>query len=99
MSIIVLLFEYRAHVQVFIVSLVPHYRFLFCACNLLTVHILCNSFFGSFFGWVRFGQPAESLALLVSFLKSGLSEKQIIKMLSIFSCIGPVGECLPSLRI
>lgn len=39
-----------------------------------------------------FLQPAESLALLVSFLKSGLSERQIINMLSIFSCIGPVGK-------
>ncbi|CAM9360772.1 unnamed protein product [Choristocarpus tenellus] len=36
-------------------------------------------------------QPAESLALLVSFLKSGLSERQVIKMLSIFSCVGPIG--------
>ncbi|CAM9102603.1 unnamed protein product [Laminaria digitata] len=39
-------------------------------------------------------QPAESLALLVSFLKSGLTEKQVVKMLSIFSCIGPVGLTL-----
>ncbi|CAM9703579.1 unnamed protein product, partial [Hapterophycus canaliculatus] len=36
-------------------------------------------------------QPAESLALLVSFLKSGLTERQVVKYLSIFSCIGPVG--------
>ncbi|CAM9507855.1 unnamed protein product [Ectocarpus sp. 6 AP-2014] len=36
-------------------------------------------------------QPAESLALLVSFLKSGLSERQVIKYLSIFSCLGPAG--------
>eukprot|EP00903_Cladosiphon_okamuranus_P006948 g6762.t1 len=36
-------------------------------------------------------QPAESLALLVSFLKSGLTERQIVKYLSIFSCLGPVG--------
>lgn len=45
---------------------------------------------------LAFAQPAESLALLVSFLKSGLSEKQIITMLSIFSCIGPVGKFTPS---
>ena len=37
-------------------------------------------------------QPAESLALLVSFLKSGLTERQVVKYLSVFSCIGPVGE-------
>lgn len=37
-------------------------------------------------------KPAESLALLVSFLKSGLSERQVIKYLSIFSCLGPAGE-------
>ena len=36
-------------------------------------------------------QPAESIALLVAFLKSGMSESQIIKYLSIFSCMGPVG--------
>ncbi|CAM9623448.1 unnamed protein product, partial [Discosporangium mesarthrocarpum] len=36
-------------------------------------------------------QPAESLALLVSFLKSGLTERQVVKMLSIFSCVGPLG--------
>lgn len=36
-------------------------------------------------------QPAESIALLVAFLKSGLSEKQIITYLSIFSCMGPIG--------
>lgn len=28
----------------------------------------------------------------MSFLKSGLTERQVIKYLSIFSCIGPVGE-------
>jgi solute carrier family 39 (zinc transporter), member 1/2/3 len=36
-------------------------------------------------------QPAESIALLVAFLKSGLSESQIITYLSIFSCMGPIG--------
>jgi solute carrier family 39 (zinc transporter), member 1/2/3 len=36
-------------------------------------------------------QPAESLALLVSFLKTGMPEKSIIKMLSLFSCVGPLG--------
>jgi solute carrier family 39 (zinc transporter), member 1/2/3 len=36
-------------------------------------------------------QPAESIALLVAFLKSGLSHGQIIRYLSIFSCMGPIG--------
>jgi solute carrier family 39 (zinc transporter), member 1/2/3 len=36
-------------------------------------------------------QPAESLALLVSFLKTGMPEKSIIKMLILFSCVGPLG--------
>lgn len=39
-------------------------------------------------------QPAESIALLVAFLKSGLSESQIIRFLSIFSCMGPIGVLL-----
>jgi solute carrier family 39 (zinc transporter), member 1/2/3 len=39
-------------------------------------------------------QPAESIALLVAFLKSGLSESQVIRFLSIFSCMGPVGVLL-----
>jgi solute carrier family 39 (zinc transporter), member 1/2/3 len=39
-------------------------------------------------------QPAESIALLVAFLKSGLSESQIILFLSIFSCMGPIGVLL-----
>jgi solute carrier family 39 (zinc transporter), member 1/2/3 len=39
-------------------------------------------------------QPAESIALLVAFLKSGLSEAQIILFLSIFSCMGPIGVLL-----
>jgi len=36
-------------------------------------------------------QPAESLALLVAFLKSGMRKKDIIFFLSIFSCFGPIG--------
>jgi len=39
-------------------------------------------------------QPAESIALLVAFLKSGLSHGQIIRFLSIFSCMGPIGVLL-----
>jgi len=39
-------------------------------------------------------QPAESIALLVAFLKSGMPTGQIIKYLSIFSCMGPVGVAL-----
>ncbi|KAG5190962.1 ZIP divalent metal transporter [Tribonema minus] len=36
-------------------------------------------------------QPAESLALLVSFLKTGLPQGKIVKMLALFSCVGPLG--------
>jgi len=36
-------------------------------------------------------QPAESIALLVSFLKADLSPQQITKYLSIYSLVGPVG--------
>lgn len=36
-------------------------------------------------------QPAESIALLVSFLKSGMPKRQILGYLSLFSCIGPLG--------
>lgn len=39
-------------------------------------------------------QPAESIALLVAFLKSGMPKQQIIQSLSIFSCMGPVGVAL-----
>eukprot|EP00546_Thalassionema_frauenfeldii_P012004 CAMPEP_0178912988 /NCGR_PEP_ID=MMETSP0786-20121207/10583_1 /TAXON_ID=186022 /ORGANISM="Thalassionema frauenfeldii, Strain CCMP 1798" /LENGTH=390 /DNA_ID=CAMNT_0020585661 /DNA_START=47 /DNA_END=1216 /DNA_ORIENTATION=- len=39
-------------------------------------------------------QPAESIALLVAFIKSGLSEADIIKYLSIFSSMGPMGVAL-----
>jgi solute carrier family 39 (zinc transporter), member 1/2/3 len=39
-------------------------------------------------------QPAESIALLVAFLKSGMPHSQIIQYLSIFSCMGPVGVAL-----
>ena len=36
-------------------------------------------------------QPAESIALLVAFIKSGLPEADIIRYLSIFSAMGPIG--------
>jgi len=39
-------------------------------------------------------QPAESIALLVAFLKSGMPKKDIIQFLSIFSCMGPIGVAL-----
>jgi len=39
-------------------------------------------------------QPAESIALLVAFIKSGLPEADIIKYLSIFSAMGPIGVAL-----
>mmetsp|Transcript_28029 Transcript_28029/g.39400 ORF Transcript_28029/g.39400 Transcript_28029/m.39400 type:complete len:452 (+) Transcript_28029:76-1431(+) len=39
-------------------------------------------------------QPAESIALLVAFLKSGMPKGQIIKFLSIFSACGPIGVAL-----
>lgn len=39
-------------------------------------------------------QPAESIALLVAFLKSGLPKSDIIRYLSIFSAMGPCGVAL-----
>lgn len=36
-------------------------------------------------------QPAESIALLVAFLKSGMPKNEIIKYLSVFSLMGPIG--------
>ncbi|KAL7546578.1 hypothetical protein ACHAWF_009907 [Thalassiosira exigua] len=39
-------------------------------------------------------QPAESIALLVAFLKSGMPKPQIVKFLSIFSCMGPIGVAI-----
>eukprot|EP00586_Coscinodiscus_wailesii_P016120 CAMPEP_0172512012 /NCGR_PEP_ID=MMETSP1066-20121228/240972_1 /TAXON_ID=671091 /ORGANISM="Coscinodiscus wailesii, Strain CCMP2513" /LENGTH=399 /DNA_ID=CAMNT_0013291623 /DNA_START=267 /DNA_END=1463 /DNA_ORIENTATION=- len=39
-------------------------------------------------------QPAESIALLVAFLKSNMSHSQIITYLSIFSTMGPVGVAI-----
>ena len=36
-------------------------------------------------------QPAESIALLVAFLKTNLSQLSIIKWLSFYSCFGPLG--------
>jgi zinc transporter 1/2/3 len=52
---------------------------------------------GNFFAspiHILFTQPAESIALLVAFIKSGLSEGDIIKYLSIFSAMGPIGVAL-----
>lgn len=39
-------------------------------------------------------QPAESIALLVAFLKSGMPKPQILQYLSVFSCMGPIGVAL-----
>ena len=39
-------------------------------------------------------QPAESIALLVAFLKSGMPKPQIVQFLSIFSCMGPIGVAI-----
>lgn len=39
-------------------------------------------------------QPAESIALLVAFLKSGMPKPEIVKYLSIFSAMGPVGVAI-----
>ena len=36
-------------------------------------------------------QPAESIALLVAFLKTSLTVPQIMKWLALFSCVGPLG--------
>lgn len=36
-------------------------------------------------------QPAESIALLVAFLKSGMPKNEIFKYLSVFSMMGPIG--------
>lgn len=53
----------------------------FADCALLTLSISLH-------------QPAESIALLVAFLKSGLTEGQVLMYLSIFSCMGPIGVAL-----
>jgi zinc transporter ZupT len=42
-------------------------------------------------------QPAESMALLVSLLKSSLSKPSIIAALVVFSLIGPLGSFLGNL--
>ena len=39
-------------------------------------------------------QPAESIALLVAFLKSGMPHSQVLQFLSVFSAMGPVGVAL-----
>ena len=39
-------------------------------------------------------QPAESIALLVAFLKSGMPKSEIVKFLSVFSCMGPIGVAI-----
>lgn len=43
---------------------------------------------------LNLAQPAESIALLVAFLKSGMPKGQIIRFLSIFSAMGPIGVAL-----
>ena len=43
---------------------------------------------------VALHQPAESLALLVAFLKSGMPTASIVKWLGLFSLVGPLGVCL-----
>eukprot|EP00550_Attheya_septentrionalis_P003093 CAMPEP_0198282284 /NCGR_PEP_ID=MMETSP1449-20131203/2131_1 /TAXON_ID=420275 /ORGANISM="Attheya septentrionalis, Strain CCMP2084" /LENGTH=447 /DNA_ID=CAMNT_0043978483 /DNA_START=165 /DNA_END=1508 /DNA_ORIENTATION=+ len=39
-------------------------------------------------------QPAESIALLVAFLKSGMPKSDIVKYLSVFSAMGPLGVAI-----
>lgn len=39
-------------------------------------------------------QPAESIALLVAFLKSGMPKSQIVTFLSVFTAMGPIGVAL-----
>uniref|UniRef100_A0A7S1BL01 Uncharacterized protein n=1 Tax=Corethron hystrix TaxID=216773 RepID=A0A7S1BL01_9STRA len=39
-------------------------------------------------------QPAESIALLVAFLKSSLTKPEIVRYLSVFSACGPVGVAI-----
>lgn len=39
-------------------------------------------------------QPAESIALLIAFLKSGMPKNQIAKYLSVFSMMGPIGVAI-----
>lgn len=39
-------------------------------------------------------QPAESIALLIAFLKSGMPKDQIAKYLSVFSAMGPIGVAI-----
>jgi len=39
-------------------------------------------------------QPAESIALLIAFLKSGMPKNQIAKYLSVFSAMGPIGVAI-----
>lgn len=42
-------------------------------------------------------QPAESIALLVAFLKSGMSQAQVTRYLTFFSLIGTIGVFLGKL--
>jgi len=57
---------------------------------------LANTFADSFllFLSIALHQPAESIALLIAFLKSGLPKRQIIQFLSVFSSLGLVGVLL-----
>ena len=59
------------------------------------MHVLLNmDLWLAYKSFFLFLQPAESIALLVAFLKSGMTEGQIIKYLSIFSAMGPMGVAL-----
>jgi len=57
---------------------------------------LANTFADSFLLFISIAlhQPAESIALLIAFLKSGLPKRQIIQFLSVFSSLGLVGVLL-----
>ena len=55
---------------------------------------ICRSRPLAVFFLTHLAQPAESIALLVAFLKSGMPKGQIIRFLSIFSAMGPIGVAL-----
>jgi hypothetical protein len=41
--------------------------------------------------YIGLHQPAESIALLVAFLKTSMPRKEIMGWLALFSCVGPLG--------
>ena len=57
---------------------------------------LANTFANSFLLFISIAlhQPAESIALLIAFLKSDLPKRQIIQFLSVFSSLRLVGILL-----